>query len=594
MIRATSKLFLLLMWGGGSVLYVNVYFDPESNSTARSEHCVEIGVLIKRTCATGVVFAGEFNTQRLANSYLARSMRPGQCLNALHLDYLAGQHTNVVWNGRRTLSTEIDYIFTSRHMRVQQLHVYPGVCTHRALVADIVGLSVTEEPSYSKRYKARAASSEQVMCLSVLLTAYWWWMKRHAEHADWWVHVFRFLADPILHPASLRVSAVVIMRRGRVLAKGVAKANEIQQWHKSIQNLLFQRRLKLNSEVLNMTVSMSHTTKATGVKKSLPVPHPEIEKHARGTPTREESLLEAREQLLYYHCDCGQCMNTPVLHICAAQGADLTRPDDLSFDLLCRHMRDGLRSDHGVLHKRNMLLLPQEPCVTANSMWRAMQRGGSIASSVDDIPFNVITAMPWCATYIIMWYAHLLANFRTALSNRVLQMCIYKSGPRHHCNSYRPIKIGSCINRTMAGVVSEDIVSRGETLGPWGGCVFAYTQELLMHYLAPSARATVSMSLSRLGQCHIVEGDESGAFDRPIRADLTDSTRNWAGRCDYGSWAENFYGRAQVRVWSVKGVAPAATHELGFSQGYSCVATTYTDLGVYRTRGLLTSRQGWW
>ena len=148
-----------------------------------------------------------------------------------------------------------------------------------------------------------------------------------------------------------------------------------------------------------------------------------------------------------------------------------------------------------------------------------------------------------------------------------MQICIYKSGPRHHCNSYMPIKVASFINRTMRGVVSEDMVSRGETLGLWGGWVFAYKQELSTHYLALSARATVSMSLSRLGQSHIVEGDESGAFDRPIRADLTELTKNWAGRCQYGTWAENLYGIAHVRVWSVRAVALAATLEPDFSQG---------------------------
>ena len=200
--RGWQALLFTHVGGGGNVLYVNVHFHPESDSTARSEHGAVISVLIKRTSAMGVVFAGDFNTQRSLNSYLARSMRLGQCLNALHLDYPAGQHSNGVWNGTRTLSTKIQYIITSRHMRVQQLHVYPGVCTHRALVADIVGLSVTGEASYSKRYKARVASSQQVVCLSILLTTYWWWMKQQAAHPNCWVHVFRFLADPILPSAS--------------------------------------------------------------------------------------------------------------------------------------------------------------------------------------------------------------------------------------------------------------------------------------------------------------------------------------------------------------------------------------------------------
>ena len=168
-------------------------------------------------------------------------------------------------------------------------------------------------------------------------------------------------------------------------------------------------------------------------------------------------------------------------------------------------------------------------------------------------------------TFIVMRYAHLLASFRIALSIAVMQICIYKSGPVIIFFSYRPIKVGFCINRTMAGLVSEDIVPPGKTLGLWTGCAFAYRQELMTYYPALSGRATVSMSLSLLGQCHIVEGDERVAFDRPIRGNLTELTRNSAGRCDYGYWAENVYGRAHMRVLSVRGVAPAATPELGFS-----------------------------
>ena len=125
---------------------------------------------------------------------------------------------------------------------------------------------------------------------------------------------------------------------------------------------------------------------------------PNLKKHARDTPTREGLLLEAREQLLYYHSDYGQCMNTAVLQNCAAEGVDFSRPDDLCFDLFW-HIHDGLWSEHGVLHKRNMVLLPRELWGTAKSVLTVMQWNGSIASSMDDIPFNVIMAMPWCATY---------------------------------------------------------------------------------------------------------------------------------------------------------------------------------------------------
>ena len=56
--------------GGDSVLYVNAHFDPKSNCTARENMCAEVGVLIKRTSARGVVFAGDCNT-RSTTSHVA-------------------------------------------------------------------------------------------------------------------------------------------------------------------------------------------------------------------------------------------------------------------------------------------------------------------------------------------------------------------------------------------------------------------------------------------------------------------------------------------------------------------------------------------
>ena len=47
--------------------------------------------------------------------------------------------------------------------------------------------------------------------------------------------------------------------------------------------------------------------------------------------TKDESLIEAPNQLLYYHCDRRQCMNSLALDVCAARGAELSATDDLSF-----------------------------------------------------------------------------------------------------------------------------------------------------------------------------------------------------------------------------------------------------------------------
>ena len=68
------------------------------------------------------------------------------------------------------------------------------------------------------------------------------------------------------------------MSREKAFAKEVAKATEIQQLHKCIQDLLFQRGLRLNSKVLNTISITSHTTNTAGIKESLPVPYAELKK----------------------------------------------------------------------------------------------------------------------------------------------------------------------------------------------------------------------------------------------------------------------------------------------------------------------------
>ena len=224
-----------------------------------------------------------------------------------------------------------------------------------------------------------------------------------------------------------------------------------------------------------------------------------------------------------------------------------------------------------------------------------MRKGESDASAYDHMPFRIIMPMPWAATYALLSHARLLSLLFQAIHNVVLQLSIYKKGPPHHVMSHRPIKVGSCCNRTFAGVVHDDIMSRGEALGAWGGGgAFAYRKEMLTQFMALSAMATVLVCLNLHAEVHIADGDESVAFDKPLCADVRLPTPATPGRCDYGGWAHNFYGRMQVRLWSVRGLAPLVTPAIGFSRGCSCATTAYNDLGTFRTRGLQTSRVGWW
>ena len=179
-------------------------------------------------------------------------------------------------------------------------------------------------------------------------------------------------------------------------------------------------------------------------------------------------------------------------------------------------------------------------------------------------------------------------------SNVVIQMGSLKGGLSYLFNSYRLIKMGSSFSRLLAGLVHDDVVTRGESHGTWNAGLFSYRKELCPAYMALSARATVALSLHETGECHIIYGDESGAFDMPVREDVGLFSRLWPGQCSYGDWARGFYEREQVRLWSVSGLAPPTSPELRSAQGCTLAATAYTDVGILRCRCLQTVCEVWW
>ena len=125
---------------------------------------------------------------------------------------------------------------------------------------------------------------------------------------------------------------------------------------------------------------------------------------------------------------------------------------------------------------------------------------------------------------------------------------------------------------------------------------FSYRKGLSPQYLVLAARAIVSVALSKGREVHIVEGDESGAFDMPSKGaqDVAPCGAHWPTQCAYGVWAADFYGRHKVRLWTVHVLAPPVVPQLGFSQGWRFAATAYLDYGKYQTRGVQYLRDCWW
>ena len=334
----------------------------------------------------------------------------------------------------------------------------------------------------------------------------------------------------------------------------------------------------------------SHTASALRLQRSMPQPDPNLTQDISGKDA-SEVLCAARQQLRFYHLSKGECMKLPVFMFRAQPHDQLCLLGDLPFALLFRQLQDGTWSTDRERYMFTIRSQPKGPHFTANVSRRGLDRGGSDAASLDDVPFS-LRALPLCAMPTARHYSKLLSLFPDAICNVVLQMGILKGGFWYLFNSYHPIKMGSSFSRLCAGVVHDDVVTRGKSLGTWNAGLFSYRKELCPAYMALSTRATVALSLHETGERHIIDGDESRAFDMHVRGDDALFSMLWPGQWSYGDWARGFYGRQQVRLWTMCGLAPPTTLELGFAQGCTLAATTYTDLGILRSRCLQTVCEG--
>jgi ribonuclease HI len=118
--------------------------------------------------------------------------------------------------------------------------------------------------------------------------------------------------------------------------------------------------------------------------------------------------------------------------------------------------------------------------------------------------------------------------------------------------------------------------------------LFSYRKEITPFMLAFSVRAAVTISLCKFKEVHIIDGDESGAFDTPIRNDMAMLDRLWDTQCEFGNWAKSFYSRQTVRLLTCFGMTNPVRTEDGMSQGCRFAPTGYNLLGLPRT--LLTSK----
>ena len=231
-----------------------------------------------------------------------------------------------------------------------------------------------------------------------------------------------------------------------------------------------------------------------------------------------------------------------------------------------------------------MMARDHEAFGTVWAVQDALRAGGSDATSADDLPLSLLRLLPYVGHVALRQYLYLLRTDPQAISNAVVQMGIPKGGPVWLFTSYRPIKLGSGVNRLEACAVHRETMYRAEMTGDFDGRTFSYRKEISPQHMAFAVRASVVLSLGQYGEAHIVDADESGAFDTPIREDVLRLSQVWSTQCSFGRWAQGFYPRQQVHLLTTHGLAPPVSTREGFSQGCVFAATGYNLLGTRRTR----------
>ena len=176
--------FVVLAYHEGSaVLYGDIHFDPELNSTGKEEVLTRLGTVIRQIRPHHVVVAGDFNVPRSEYCLVSRVLGPGHILSGLNIPYAAGTMTNYTKQRTGPRSTKIDYILVSSGLSLSSNSVYPGVSTHMLVLCDFAGFG-QRSGAYIKRYRHRSTTTDMRSQLSAQLGIYWWWLSRTPSYPD--------------------------------------------------------------------------------------------------------------------------------------------------------------------------------------------------------------------------------------------------------------------------------------------------------------------------------------------------------------------------------------------------------------------------
>ena len=106
-----------------------------------------------------------------------------------------------------------------------------------------------------------------------------------------------------------------------------------------------------------------------------------------------------------------------------------------------------------------------------------------------------------------------------------------------------------------------------EVMGAYTLEVFAYRSEVSGLFMALVTRAAITASLQDYGVAELADWDESDAFFRNQRDQVSALSRVFPGVWDRGEWCQQYFDRLEIHPLISDGFAPPFVTGEGFNQG---------------------------
>ena len=250
------------------------------------------------------------------------------------------------------------------------------------------------------------------------------------------------------------------------------------------------------------------------------------------------------------------------------------RPDDLADD------PDFVSRMRAALHRP-----PERAPSTYHDMEQAVRKG-SPATSLDDLPRPLVSALPGFGVQVLVGVLEDLASRTPSrLLSAVLHLCLAKKLPAGLVRNCRPVMLEPYLWRLETGVVQDRRVTRRELRRAVPPEHFAYWRQLSGQTLALACRWLLTYSAIRHGEVWSDDWDEANALCNPVRR-AAEAWDHEAPEESLSPWLQRFYDGLDVWVASPYGLAGPYKLSHGGAQGNTWGVGYFSKVSEKRTEYL--------